>query len=311
MPIERDLSHLPKAQERGHPPDAVSRFGAILVDLWHDEAADNPRAVSTARFRYSDAGKCSRALAYAALNVPQDNLPSAPDSFIMRQGSELHGAWQDAVIAYYKGMFAVEVEAVTSIGDDMSGHMDLLISGAKKISVEAKTVDGYAYKMAIGERGAPQGPKADHILQACLNAKAADADEAVVLYLSRGAVSRGAAQRAGIPDMQRVTAEWTYTREEYEPLAEQEIARVTAILALIDEGTLPARKIPTAELPLGHLIIHPESGQWAVFNSEGLIENTGTYWMCTYCRWQNTCAQTGARREPVEVLYQIGALHRE
>jgi hypothetical protein len=286
------------------------------VEAWHAEADDDlPNAVEGARFRHSDAGACSRAIALSALGVPASNPMDPPGHFITRQGSWLHEEFQKALVAKYGAAARIEVKCGK---DDQGGHADAEVYlpepdevDAKIVAIEYKSVDGYAYKLAVGERSAPQGPKYDHVIQGALNGRALNADEVVITYGARGAISIQAASRRKIPEMMRVTAEWTLSREEYEPYADKEIERINAILRLVDDGVLAACKIPDPELPAAALITDPRKGTWAATNAEGLVTNAGTTWHCTYCRHQDTCASIGsAHRTSAEVLYEIGALSR-
>jgi hypothetical protein len=318
----RDLSHLPKAerQTEGEPPDKESRFGRVLIDAWHLQADDDkPNAVAGARFRHSNAGACSRAVAYAALGVPVSNPMDAPSHYITTLGSKIHEWWQEALQEEYAHA-DIEVK-VGEPGSMFGGHVDAVIrdSNDHVIAIELKSVGGYAYKLACGGMGPAKGPSYTYKIQAALNAKAVDADEAVVVLLARDAFNY--AEDKGLEPFGRVTAEWTYPREVYEPIADKEIERINAILALVDEGTLPRRKIPDPEYPTGHIIRHPKTkggkGEWVEIASDPhgeqteIVVNAGAAWQCAYCRYQDTCARTGAHREPVEVLVQLGVLNEE
>lgn len=315
MPLERDLSDLPtdapESNGEGWTPDAEPRFGRLLIDAWHAEDVERDahfRDGQTARFFHSNAGSCSRAIAYSALGVPQSNLPTAADHFVMRLGRMTHEDWQAFFLAYFDQLGAVEVRVVEG---DRAGTIDAVLfdkDGRALVALEVKTVDGYSYKLAVGEqRGPALGPKFDHIIQAALGARALNAGEAVILYFARGAVSKGQAKRSKIDDYRRVMAEWTLTRAQYEPIADQEIERITAILGLVDAGVLPARKIPDPELPLTAVITDPTRGVWMAHDGDRLLD-TGSYWGCEYCRWLDTCAQTEPGRTSTEVLVQIGVL---
>lgn len=180
------------------------------------------------------------------------------------------------------------------------------VPAQKVISFELKTIGGFGFKMAVGERGAAQGPKWEHQVQSALNAKAVDADESVIGYLSKEAISVAAAKRKGFSELGRMVAEWTMTREQYLPMAEAEEARVAGILDLLDAGTLPARKIPSPELPSGAVIVDPKTGRWEVRaasvndNTEFDLVDTGTFWACGYCRYQTLCIDMPSGRCSVD-----------
>ena len=112
------------------------------------------------------------------------------------------------------------------------------------------------------------------------------------------------AKRFGIgDDVGRFAAEWTLTREQYEPLARLEAERVDGILGLVDDGYLAARKTP--EMPVGAEITDPATGEW-VRTSDGEAVEVGSTWECGYCSYQTLCAATEAGRIPVESVVSIG-----
>lgn len=336
MALAKDLSDLPKAQGGGNdawPPDKEIRFGHLLVDRWHREAEDNlPTAVEGAKFRHSDAGKCSRLLAYTMLGIPRSNPVDPAGHFIIHWGHHGHEQWQEVLADAYPG---AEVE-VTCGDEEMAGHIDAVVTipsdpvevtmndGSTEtkgtglntvVSIEGKTVGGYAFKKAIGVPPAgrtPHGPSHDHVIQASLNAKAINADEAVVVYWAREAVSQGIAEGKNLGEYGRVTAEWTLTREQYTEIADKEIARVKAIIGMVNDGVLPARKIPSPELPLRHIITNPATGEWVSADDNGVPEDAGTWWYCAYCSHQKICVQTPATRAAVaEVPVIVDLLPKE
>lgn len=311
MALKQDLSHLPspaKTTGEGLAPDAHPRFAHLLPELWRDEEqrrGDLERAHTDTRFRHSDAGNCARAIAYAALDIPASDPMDLSGYWNTGLGKIIHQLLQSVIQDRYPGA-QVEVK-VRSVGADGSGHIDVVLTmpDGTVVSIEIKSIGGFAFKMAVGERGAAQGPKQDHILQAALNAAAVDADEAVIVYLSKEAISVNVAKRKGFDELGRFTAEWTLTRDQYLPLAQAEAERVTGILGLLDEGTLPRRVFPADELPTGHEIQDPATGRWEVRGEEGDVLDTGTFWACGYCRWQTVCGHVGPGRLPVETVVEL------
>lgn len=321
MPVNRDLSSLPRANDaagQGWVPDSTPRFGQLLAEAWRSQHPDLEHAVEGSRFRHSDAGACSRAVAYASLKVPESNPMDLAGFFIAEQGTMIHRAMQQVLKEHWGPDCAIEVVAGTH-GDWHSGHIDVVLTLMVReqddsatpltIAMEIKSVDGYKFKLSIGNRGPAQGPSWQHTLQAALNAAAIDADEAVVLYLARGAVSIQEAARKNLDELDRFMAEWTQTRDEYLPLAEVELRRIKGILDLLDGefvtkegdqvvGMLPARKIPDPEMQ-GNLIVDPRKGSWIAKDAEGLVVDAGETWQCAYCRWQDVCTLTPAERAPL------------
>lgn len=326
MPLARDHSDLPRAKatkEEGWPPDKVPRFVDKLAERWLAEAqaqGPKPRARPELRFRHSDAGGCSRAIAYAALDVPESNPIDQPAIFVMNIGSWVHEQLQEELNVRY----GMDSEVVCVIdGFEGSGHLDgelkipfrhadspVQPNEGKRVVSEYKVVDGYAFKLAVGERGAPKGPRWSYVVQGALNALARNADELVVGLLSKGAIGIPTAKRKGFGEIQRYCAEWTLTRQQFEPIALEEMERVNGILTLIDTGLLPQRKIPDPELPKLHLITEPARGIWVELAHPGVdtIVNSGTTWQCDYCRYQDTCSMTKPGRTPTDVLVQLGLI---
>lgn len=310
MALAKDLSELPTpaaTRGDGFPPDAEPRFVHLLAEQWNaDNAARDADYKRRNRFHLSDAGKCARAIAYAALEVPATNPIDLTGIHNTRIGSILHEAWQDVI---RQRMPDAEIEPRFEILDgEGSGYSDLVTTHEdRKVSVELKTLGGFAYKMAIGERGPAQGPKHEHLAQGALNAKAADADELVIAYLAKEVISVNIAKRKKLSELQRFCAEWTLTRDEYMPIAEAEEARVAGILSLLDEGLLPKRAFPVGELPAGHRIVNPGTGGWEVKDDEGQILDAGTFWACAYCKFQDACTATSGERQPIaEVAVALG-----
>ena len=354
MPIARDLSDLPPADNRdGLTPDPSPRFISVLADRWAEDSDDDKATALGTRFRHSDAGKCSRAIAYTAAGIPKSDPMDITGVWNTSLGTLIHEQWQEALTARFPHA-EVEVKCAT-VGADGSGHIDAVITttalcvdchhgwgvhgddgctvghcrctepgdiepgaspippegfaSAKVIAYELKTVGGFGFKAAVGaqRKGTPaEGPRTSHMLQASLNGAAVDADEVVIGYLAKECISLNVAKRFGIgDDVGRFAAEWTLTREQYEPLARLEAERVDGILALVDEGTLAARKTP--EMPVGAEITDPATGEWQRVAGDEVAE-VGSTWECGYCSFQTLCSGTEAGRIPIESVVSIGAV---
>ena len=136
-----------------------------------------------------------------------------------------------------------------------------------------------------------------------------DADEVIVGYLAKECISANVARRFGITDdVGRFAAEWTLTREQYEPLADLEAERVAGILDLVADGKLAARKSP--EMPPGAEVTDPETGAYEVHlhtvEGDDVVTDTGSTWECDYCAFQTLCATTEAGRIPIDTVVSIG-----
>lgn len=325
MALAKNLSELPKAAPQnggpGMAPDAEPRFVQLLVEQWRQDDIDHPHVRgSDARFWHSDAGKCARLISYKAAGIPASDPMDLSGINNVRIGQTLHDEWQQAAIKALGPNAEAEVRVFTLDGDG-TGRIDLLVRTQRPvaaedektptseewvISLELKTIGGFGYKASIGKasKSRPaEGPKSEHLLQAALNGLASEAHEIVIAYLAKEAVSVNAA--GGISELTRFAAEWSFTREQFVPLAERELERVAGILNLVDEGTLAARKIP--DLPPSSEITDPKTGRWQQHGADGLVLDTGSYWGCAYCSHQTLCAQTDAGRVSVESVVEISA----
>lgn len=309
MAILRDLTDLPPAS--GLTPDDDPRFIQCLVERWADETDDDKPTAMGTPFRHSDAGKCARALSFAAARIPRSDPMDITGVWNVTLGSLLHEHWQGALQERWPDA-EVEVKVRTD-GADGSGHIDAVIrDGDRTIAYELKTIGGFGYKAAVGamRKGTPaEGPKAEHILQAALSGVAIGADEIVIGYLAKECISANVAKRFGITnDLTRFCCEWTITREVFEPLARAEAERVAGVLALVDGGQLAARKIPG--LPPGAIVTDPASGNWEQWlvddDGERVLGESGSFWGCDYCSCQTLCATTEAGRIPIETVVKIG-----
>lgn len=313
MPIAKRHEDLPTPatlKDTGHAPDANPRFVHLLAEKWAaDNAERDAKYKRRSRFHLSDAGKCARAVAYGALDVPKSNPMDLTGIHNTRLGTVLHEAWQEVIASAFPDA-RIEPRQIILDGEG-SGYTDaaLTASGSKgdgtRVVIEFKTIGGFGYKLAVGERGAAQGPSFGHVAQGAINAKAEDADELVIAYLSKEAISVQAASRKKISEVGRFAAEWTYQRDEFMPIADAEEARIRGILALLDDGELPARKVP--ELPTGAVILDPANGTWTATDSEGMVSDAGSYALCAYCAYQDVCVQTKPGRQPIsEVAVLLG-----
>lgn len=208
-----------------------------------------PYAFPTA-FRYSDAAGCERKLALKLLGHGQDGSDfDAPAYFVTWLGSLIHDHWQRALQAVYGD--AAQVEVKSRHGDLSSGSCDALVLAERdrrpwRVMGELKTMGGTKFRRAVGapngrQRNTAEGPSWSHVVQLALNAKAHDADEARLCYISYEAVARN----RGLSEIDRFCAEWVMGREMIEAIAAEELARMQQIADDVAEGFLPARVWPS------------------------------------------------------------------
>ena len=195
------------------------------------------------------------------------------------------------------------METKTSIPEiSGSGHVDMFFTlfdkdskPYRKVVVEIKTLNGFGFKVAAtGFKGPAEGPRRDHIKQAALSAYALDADDVIMCYVSMENVSPSIAGKyCDDAEFGRFTAQWTYSKAEWMPLAEAEIARVGNVLSQIDHPSGGLVE-PTIENDNGVLvsITDPATGRWELMHEDLLIDS-GRAWQCGYCRYRDRCIGDG------------------
>jgi hypothetical protein len=314
-PIKSDRSATPRGGSGGNKPDANPRFVTAVAQAWHqeylDEGKDKRAKAFDTPFRASNAGFCSMSLALgllveAGLGV-ESNPPTLSDLWRMNLGTMIHSTMEHYLPLAFPG---AECEVVgKSVDGEVSFHADVLIKQPHPSAEEAKaglewrtlfelkSINGTGFKSStIGYRkdSPAEGPRSSAVLQAALAAEAFDCDEVVVGYLSMENIGDGIAKTNGLDDIGKFAAEWTYTRDEYLPLAQAERARMKWIAATVDAGRLPTRSIP--DLPDGAVITDPSTGSWSVVDGDEVlgdfkILDIGKTWQCGYCRHADSCIQ--------------------
>lgn len=337
--IAKDLSHLPVAEPEtiGEAPNRTPRFANLLL------ASTTPPDDTTAP---SDAGKCSRAIGYRAAQIPRSNPVDSAGSWALSLDRSIRERWYVAMRSAYpdawispSGGVVVQtprplttaeeadvfahapMDVVDMAMHDGLSHLDGAIEIDQRTLISLHTSGGFAYRMRVGERSDPEGPSVEHKIQAALDAVTVDADKMVIAYVSTEPIARPVAERKGISELGRFVAEWSYKRDEFGPWAEAEVKRVDGIRALVDQGQLPARKIPGGQLPKGAEIVDPATGRWEVHARtstsntqdsqmavpETYVADTGTFYACTYCGWRDLCTVTKPGRIPVsDVVAKLG-----
>lgn len=309
MTIRADLSTLP----RGNPPSSVPEYGALLAEAWAAEFVDETDrafAVDGARLRASYAGGCARELGYKIAKTPETNPTGLSGYWVMGLGSMIHEHLQPLLEKAYPGA-SIEhvVDWQERIGLPGASHVDAyLVTSSQPIPnpggaqatlapqhrtvIEIKSVGGFKYKLMVGSRGPAQGPASTAILQAGLSARALDADEVVIVVLSREALSQREADKIGADEMGRFVAEWRYPMSALDEMIDQEIARLGRVLELVDANKLPPRHMP-GEMPAGARVVDPASGSWTMERGGSVLE-AGTLWKCpSYCGFRDRCLKDG------------------
>ena len=296
----------------GKAPHQHPIFGPALLSFWDEQyykqgKDKKPMSVEGARFRHSWAGWCARKIEYSIRQAEGEEFdtPAIPvaDRWRMEVGTIVHDYWQAAIQHVFPN---AEIEHKTSFSDSAekglmtAGHGDCLITDPKlgKIAVELKSRNGFGYKADVGWKGTdPQGPAESAVRQGALNAHYEDADILVIVHVSLEAMAAWALpgdQKGNNYSPMRMTAEWWYPREEYEPIALHELQRIEAIIGMVDKKAHAPRSMP--ELPAGARITDIEKSQWTL-EVDGQITETGQIWggkACPdYCQFFKECQQDG------------------
>ena len=310
MPIKNDLSDLPR--DEGWPPDENQHLVNALMECW-DEMHPNkhrPMSIEDRLWRASWAGNCRRALHYYVTAQPVTNPPTVADRWRMWIGQIVHDELDKMAAALKEKLIAqaladgrdpssIEVEvAVDLVPAGISGasSADMIIVKASDGSItviECKSATGFKFKQkATKFNGPPKGPDLSHIIQAAVTAKAKNADRVIILYFALENVSPSLAYRASNEGLGRMSAQWTLTREAYEPIAEAEIARVNEVLETVEMGVLAARLVPNDD-GVERLIVNPAKGLWNDVADDGRILDSGKAWQCDYCDFRDRCIVDG------------------
>jgi hypothetical protein len=259
----------------------------VLLDAIHEAnelEGRRPKAFDTIT-RYSDAGKCGRAIGFDALKTEPSDPPDLASEWVMWLGKLIHEQAQDAILASFPGAI---IEATSRIEDIVSGHADALIVTEEhgRILYELKSKGAFGFDKAVGIRRPrpklaparinPEGPPAQAKLQGALNAVALDCDKLIIGMISMEAVSLGLAETLGLNVHERIMGEWMYDKSEFGPWAKAELQRMEDIAGSLSAGVLPARVAIGDEM-------------------ETISLNPHAYrrpWFCQYCSHLITCLET-------------------
>ena len=243
-------------------------------------------------WRGSMAASCSRQIAYRLCDTEPSNPLTGADYWRFGLGTMVHNQLKPAIDRWLdkeEGVTAIE-EAEVELGEHGYGHVDLTLkAGDKTIVVELKTINGTGFKKAIGG----EGPRHSALVQGAMYAHASKADLLIICYLTMELLSPSWAEARGFDNTGRFGAEWHFTKEEFTPIAEAEIARLDYIADNLVQG-LP-HEVPRMfseydpEIPWGAEIIDPSTGAWVLEEDNQLLAK-GKTWMCNYCNYQDRCA---------------------
>jgi hypothetical protein len=325
--MAEDLTHLPKAPKKrevaesqpGFPPDKHPAFLRPLAEAWWDryvekEGGGLAHAVPDTLFRASMAGMCSRRLGYYMEGTIESDQTTVADAWRFELGHYVHNEFQQHLAeAFPNSKVELHVDyrnPPLSLNGSAHADMTIEVDGieAKKHGIEPglylieiKSVNGFAYKAAATafRYSPPEGPKIGAFLQGGMSALQLDADFLVIVNVAMENLSPKLARAIGAGDeIGRFGAQWTYTRDEFEPAALMEATRVQGVIDAITTGR--AKDIPRSiidkDVPPGAVIVNPQTSAWEARSLDGRVLSTGQAWhgnYCEYCPYQTTCAVDG------------------
>lgn len=251
----------------------------VHVILQDEYTAAGPKPTATGTLlRVSQALACSRQIGFDAIGAPQTEVPG---TVLLAFG--VGNAFHERIQAMLRERWGAETEVPVDLRPtvDCSGSADAVYLHPEwgKTVVEIKTISGYGFKIACGEkrdeRDAP-GPKVEHLTQAGLYAHGLEADAVHIVYVDK--------------DRQRF-AEWViddfdgpleFGYDKAAPVIDatlndlitSEIARMNGIAGRISDGVLPARYIPG----------------WGTVQDVPAPKSHDKPWNCRYCRYNALCA---------------------
>jgi len=265
----------------------------LLAQEWFARAqVPKPTALGTP-LRYSSAYGCARQQGYAALGAKPTEPMDEAGAWVTGLGTLIHEALQEAIGRKYpQAQFEV-----ASGNDYISGSCDAYIPALSfgenwtggDVLYELKTMGTYSFDDQVGwnrmkgtfkDRGA-SGPAMKAIAQAGMNALGLEKTMGVTIgtiimgSIGFEALSKNKAANMGVDSYNRFLAEFHINREEWEPLALAEIARMETINETITNGYLPARVALDDD---GHAIT---------------LTPGGRNWQCDYCSFKSVCANDG------------------
>jgi len=298
--MARNLKGLPRNDgggDGGRYPDLLPEYASAVAMGWYEKYLNEGKdqldfAVPGARYRASWAHSCLRELQYKITKAEETDPASVADAWRFDVGHAVHDMVQDGIeAAFPTAQREVKVD-LNALGIPGAAHLDLLVADDGIVTaVEIKSINGFGFKKAATNfSGPPEGPRKSAVVQGALSALALDCDRLKVMYFGLELLSPSVAAKAGLNgEIGRFVAEWTYERDEYEPIARAEIERVQGVLAHIAAGQLAPRWEP--EMPLDARITDTSTGQWYETDGSGLVTGSGRTWKCLYCSYRTRCAE--------------------
>lgn len=296
MPIDRDLSDLPRVPPGAVMPDRDPAFLTELVTWWQAsiEREDKTR-VPTAPYWASDAGsRCLRQLQYAFDEVPRDPMPLSSE-WRLNLGTMVHKFLEDAVVEHPRWLTEQRVD-LRPAGLPGHGRADILITredGSIEGVVDYKTASGFPFKLATTSfKGGPKGPSLGAMTQVACQVVALDAEYGIVVNLAMEVLGPDFAT-GRVSELDRFAAQWTMPRALCDALAWREARRVARVQAAREARLLITREISLPDVPEGAAITDPARKRWELRDANGNVQQFGSAWPCDYCSYRTRCITDG------------------
>lgn len=268
----------------------------LLAEEWYERSSiPKPTALGTP-LRYSSAYACGRQMGYAALDAEPSNPMDEAGAWATGLGTLIHEQLQQAILRRYPGaMFEV-----ASMVGGVSGSCDALIDvndigthfGGTHVLYELKTMGTYGFDKQVGwnrmrsQLTGGEGPSKKAIVQAGMNVLGMEKYEdlhrgplkietVIMGTVGFEALSKNKSESMGVDGYNRFLAEWAIPRDEWEPLALDELERMASLEEAISGGFIPAR------------IGRDDDGERIELNPRG------GKWQCDYCQYRALCNEDG------------------
>jgi hypothetical protein len=274
-----------------------------------------PFSVEGARWRASWAGMCARRIAYSVAKIEESDPPSATDAWRFKIGSLAHEEIQAVVNRLFPDS---QVEMAVKIDKHGAGSIDLYIvlPDGTTYLIELKTIGSTGWGGLFPSTKDESGAKYQAIMQGAVSAAALgdrQPDYLMVAYWSLEPAQEWRRRSLGMPDSDfgRFSAQWTFSKEEYLQIAEEEIDRMERIVELVDEEPngwqMVPRVIPDPWKPR-HEIVDPAASQYRERNGAGWVKKLVKTWECNYCPFQSFCADAIEREIAAQTEQAVQAV---
>lgn len=290
--LRKDLSDLPAPSkpEAGRAPDDDNTYVTVIVEALRNGIAwdlpveynpDKPQADADTLTRHSKAATCMKEVALERDGVHREPMDDA-GLHVTFIGTLMHAAWQRALEERWPD---IEFEAPSTVSGLTSGSADGLRAYRPDMrkALELKSEGEFKFdKQVIGIHGKPPtGPEPSHMAQLALNVVGHDADAGTLVLLRRSSISAGQAEKRGISDVHRFGAQFTFSREELQPWADEWLEQLRWIA---DHPTDEVPRFMPHQMPRGAKVVDPSSGRWEVRDGDDVLD-TGAVWGGAKCKY--------------------------